>query len=154
MPAVSAARPTSRVRHVGIRQNNASILKGGVLLCLWLVSLADHTCACSCVAISTASKPSCIWIQPLLLRPSHKPQCFKRTVRDVQGRTIRPSSASTSRTRMPLARPPMLGLQLIWPILAAGAGVMSSVLAPRRAAAAAASQPAVQHTTLYLLLGA
>lgn len=57
---------------------------------------------------------------------------------------MRPSSASTSRTRMPLARPPMLGLQLIWPTLASGAGVTSSVRAPRRAAAAAASQPASQ----------
>lgn len=36
----------------------------------------------------------------------------------------------------------MLGLQLISPMLAAGAGVINSVEAPRLAAAAAASQPA------------
>ena len=121
-------------------------------MCWWLMSFAEHTCARSCIAFSTATTPSCIWIRPLLLRTSHIRQSSKRTVSDVQGRTIRPSSASTSRTRMPLARPPMLGLQLIWPMLAAGAGVTSSVVAPRRAAAAAASQPAVQHKTLYLLL--
>ena len=61
--------------------------------------------------------------------------------------TMRPSRASTSRTRVPLARPPMLGLQLISPMLAAGAGVINSVEAPRLAAAAAASQPA-QKTNL------
>ena len=53
-----------------------------------------------------------------------------------------PSKASTSLTRVPLASPPMLGLQLISPMLAPGEGVTSKVLAPRRAAAAAASQPA------------
>jgi hypothetical protein len=36
----------------------------------------------------------------------------------------------------------MLGLQLISPMLAPGEGVTSTVLAPRRHAAAAASQPA------------
>ena len=53
-----------------------------------------------------------------------------------------PSKASTSLTRVPLASPPMLGLQLISPMLAPGEGVTRRVLAPRRAAAAAASQPA------------
>lgn len=56
--------------------------------------------------------------------------------------TMRPSRASTSRTSVPFARPPMLGLQLISPTLEAGDGVTSSVRAPRRAAAAAASHPA------------
>lgn len=56
--------------------------------------------------------------------------------------TIRPSRASTSRTNVPFARPPMLGLQLISPMLAAGEGVTRMVRAPRRAAAAAASVPA------------
>lgn len=56
--------------------------------------------------------------------------------------TMRPSKASTSLTRVPFARPPMLGLQLISPMLAAGRGVTSKVLAPRLAEAAAASQPA------------
>lgn len=55
---------------------------------------------------------------------------------------MRPSRASTSRTRVPFARPPMLGLQLISPMLAAGEGVTRMVRAPRRAAAAAASVPA------------
>lgn len=59
--------------------------------------------------------------------------------------TMRPSRASTSRTRVPLARPPMLGLQLISPMLAPGAGVIRSVEAPLLAAAAAASQPAMQY---------
>ena len=45
----------------------------------------------------------------------------------------------------------MLGLQLISPMLAAGAGVMSSVEAPRLEAAAAASQPA-EHQTLTSLI--
>ena len=40
---------------------------------------------------------------------------------------MRPSRASTSLTSVPLARPPMLGLQLISPMLAAGEGVTSSV---------------------------
>ena len=53
-----------------------------------------------------------------------------------------PSRASTSLTSVPLARPPMLGLQLISPMLAAGEGVTSSVRAPLLAAAAAASHPA------------
>lgn len=53
-----------------------------------------------------------------------------------------PSRASTSRTSVPLARPPMLGLQLISPMEAAGDGVTSTVAAPRLAEAAAASHPA------------
>ena len=56
--------------------------------------------------------------------------------------TMRPSRASTSLTRVPLARPPMLGLQLISPMLDPGEGVTRSVCAPLLAAAAAASQPA------------
>lgn len=56
--------------------------------------------------------------------------------------TMRPSRASTSLTRVPLARPPMLGLQLISPMLAPGEGVTRSVCAPLLAAAVAASQPA------------
>lgn len=56
--------------------------------------------------------------------------------------TMRPSRASTSLTRVPLARPPMLGLQLISPMLPPGEGVTRSVCAPLLAAAAAASQPA------------
>lgn len=59
--------------------------------------------------------------------------------------TMRPSRASTSLTRVPFASPPMLGLQLISPMLAEGRGVTSNVLAPRLADAAAASQPARQH---------
>lgn len=55
---------------------------------------------------------------------------------------MRPPSASTSRTRVPLASPPMLGLQLISPMLAEGDGVTKTVVAPRRTAAAAASHPA------------
>src|SRR5580658_5038877 len=52
-----------------------------------------------------------------------------------------PPSASTSRTRCPLATPPMAGLQLIWAIRSRFM-VMSAVLRPMRAAAIAASQPA------------
>ena len=58
--------------------------------------------------------------------------------------TMRPSRASTSLTRVPFASPPMLGLQLISPMLAVGRGVTSTVVAPRLADAAAASQPATQ----------
>jgi hypothetical protein len=54
---------------------------------------------------------------------------------------ITPPSASTSRTTVPLATPPMAGLQLIWPI-PSRFGVTSSVRAPMRADAAAASTPA------------
>src|SRR5690348_17185606 len=54
---------------------------------------------------------------------------------------MRPSSASISRTRWPLPRPPMAGLQDIAPTVAKRC-VTSAVLAPMRAAAAAASQPA------------
>src|SRR6185436_15586086 len=56
-------------------------------------------------------------------------------------RAMMPSSASISRTRWPLAKPPMAGLQDISPILA-GSWVTSSVVAPIRAEAAAASVPA------------
>ena len=45
----------------------------------------------------------------------------------IQAPTMRPPRASTSRTRVPFARPPMLGLQLISPTLAAGDGVTSTV---------------------------
>lgn len=69
--------------------------------------------------------------------------------------TMRPPRASTSRTRVPFARPPMLGLQLISPTLAAGAGVTRIVSAPRLAAAAAASHPVrsdTQHSQQTLLV--
>src|SRR5256885_12029279 len=56
-------------------------------------------------------------------------------------RPIRPSKASTSRTRWPLPRPPMAGLQDIAPMVS-NRWVTSAVFAPMRAAAAAASQPA------------
>src|SRR5689334_1845056 len=56
-------------------------------------------------------------------------------------RPIRPSSASTSRTRWPLPRPPTAGLQDIAPMVEKR-WVTSAVFAPMRAAAAAASQPA------------
>src|ERR1043165_6777455 len=56
-------------------------------------------------------------------------------------RAMIPSSASISRTKWPLARPPMAGLQDISPILA-GSCVISRVRAPMRAEAAAASVPA------------
>lgn len=56
--------------------------------------------------------------------------------------TMTPPRASTSLTRVPLARPPMLGLQLSSPMLVDGDGVTSKVRAPRRLAAAAASHPA------------
>ena len=54
---------------------------------------------------------------------------------------ITPPRAPTSRATVPLATPPMAGLQLIWAIRVRS-GVMSTVFAPRRAAAAAASVPA------------
>src|ERR1700719_2769610 len=56
-------------------------------------------------------------------------------------RPISPSSASISRTRWPLPRPPIAGLQDIAPTVAKR-WVTSATLAPMRAAAAAASQPA------------
>ena len=56
-------------------------------------------------------------------------------------RPMSPSSASISRTRCPLARPPIAGLHDISPIVARLC-VRSAVRAPSRAAAAAASQPA------------
>ena len=52
-----------------------------------------------------------------------------------------PPRASTSRTRWPLATPPMAGLQLIC-AMRSRFMVMSAVLRPMRAAAMAASQPA------------
>src|ERR1035438_10775060 len=52
-----------------------------------------------------------------------------------------PPSASTSRTRCPLATPPTAGLQLICAIRSMFM-VMSAVLSPMRAAAIAASHPA------------
>src|SRR5438552_5495541 len=54
---------------------------------------------------------------------------------------IKPPSASTSRTIWPLARPPIAGLQDIWPIFA-GSMLIRATFAPRRAAAHAASAPA------------
>ena len=56
-------------------------------------------------------------------------------------RPISPPKASISRTICPLAMPPTAGLQLICPILFMSI-VMRHVLAPIRAAAAAASHPA------------
>src|SRR5271155_4326032 len=56
-------------------------------------------------------------------------------------RAITPSSASISRTRCPLPRPPIAGLQDISPIVPMRR-VTSAVEAPERAAAVAASQPA------------
>src|SRR5215207_6288384 len=54
---------------------------------------------------------------------------------------IKPSSASISRTKWPLPRPPIAGLHDIAPMVA-NRWVTSAVRAPIRAAAAAASQPA------------
>jgi hypothetical protein len=51
---------------------------------------------------------------------------------------------ATRPTPSTLPTPPMLGLQLNSPMEAAGLGVTSSTRAPRRAAAAAASQPAAR----------
>src|SRR5277367_2117436 len=56
-------------------------------------------------------------------------------------RAMTPSSASISRTRWPLPKPPIAGLQDISPIVAKRC-VTSAVRAPERAAAAAASHPA------------
>src|SRR5687767_7978053 len=56
-------------------------------------------------------------------------------------RPISPSSASISRTRWPLPRPPIAGLQDIAPIVSKRC-VTSATSAPIRAAAAAASHPA------------
>ena len=56
-------------------------------------------------------------------------------------RPMTPSSASISRTRWPLASPPIAGLHDISPIVARSC-VSSAVRAPSRAAAAAASHPA------------
>src|SRR5690349_9964992 len=52
-----------------------------------------------------------------------------------------PPSASISLTRWPLPMPPIAGLQLIWPSVSIDC-VSSSVRAPMRAAASAASVPA------------
>src|SRR5262249_32762193 len=54
---------------------------------------------------------------------------------------IAPPRASISRTICPLATPPMAGLQLIWATVSQLV-VRRAVLAPMRAAASAASQPA------------
>src|SRR5512143_4042764 len=54
---------------------------------------------------------------------------------------ISPPRASISRTRWPLARPPMAGLQLIWAIVSRWI-VTRQVRRPMALAAAAASQPA------------
>ena len=54
---------------------------------------------------------------------------------------ISPSRASISRTRCPLPNPPMAGLQDISPMVSRRC-VSNKVRAPKRAAAAAASQPA------------
>src|SRR6516165_10560535 len=56
-------------------------------------------------------------------------------------RPMRPSSASISRTRWPLPRPPIAGLHDISPMVAKR-WVTSEVAAPQRAAAVAASHPA------------
>jgi hypothetical protein len=56
-------------------------------------------------------------------------------------RPIAPPSASISRTRWPLPMPPIAGLQLIAPTVSM-LWVSSSVRAPSRAAASAASVPA------------
>src|SRR5882724_6186253 len=56
-------------------------------------------------------------------------------------RPIKPSRASTSRTRWPLPSPPIAGLQDMAPMVEKR-WVTSAVFAPMRAAAAAASQPA------------
>src|SRR6266540_5637740 len=56
-------------------------------------------------------------------------------------RPITPPRASTSRTTVPLAMPPMAGLQDIWPIVSRFC-VSSRVRAPARAAPTAASLPA------------
>ena len=56
-------------------------------------------------------------------------------------RAIAPPSASISRTRWPLPMPPIAGLQLICPTVSR-LWVSSSVRAPMRAAASAASVPA------------
>ena len=56
-------------------------------------------------------------------------------------RAIRPSKTSNSRTRWPLPTPPIDGLHDSWPRFVVEK-VISPTRAPRRAAAAAASQPA------------
>ena len=56
-------------------------------------------------------------------------------------RPIKPSNASTSRTRCPLPSPPIAGLQDMAPIVS-NRCVTSAVRAPRRAEAPAASTPA------------
>src|SRR6185437_10372854 len=55
--------------------------------------------------------------------------------------TMTPPRASTSRTRWPLAMPPMAGLQDIW-AMSSSLRVKSAVRSPMRAAAMAASTPA------------
>ncbi len=56
-------------------------------------------------------------------------------------RAMIPPSASTSRTTVPLATPPIAGLQDIWPMVSS-ALVTIATLHPLRAAAMAASVPA------------
>ena len=56
-------------------------------------------------------------------------------------RAMMPPNASTSRTTVPLATPPMAGLQDICPMVSS-ALVISATEAPERAAATAASVPA------------
>src|ERR1700722_6618116 len=72
-----------------------------------------------------------------LLRLSKRNWMAARSI----ARPITPSSASISRTRWPLASPPIAGLHDISPIVSRR-WVTSAVRAPSRAAAAAASQPA------------
>ena len=62
-------------------------------------------------------------------------------------RAMTPPSASISLTRWPLPMPPMAGLQLIWPSVSMDC-VSSSVRAPMRAAASAASVPACPPPTM------
>lgn len=63
----------------------------------------------------------------LLSFKGHKHMGEKQPMALIEAPTMRPPRASTSRTRVPFARPPMLGLQLISPTLAAGEGVTSIV---------------------------
>ncbi len=74
-------------------------------------------------------------------RPLGAVQHAKLDAGPVDDRPIKPSSASTSRTRCPLPRPPIAGLQDISPMVS-NLCVTRAVRAPIRAAAAAASQPA------------
>ena len=64
-----------------------------------------------------------------------------------RARAMTPPSASISLTRWPLPMPPIAGLQLIWPSVSMDC-VSSSVRAPMRAAASAASVPACPPPTM------